>query len=242
MLIALLFWEGDKEQAMKLARLLADLEIGHSTKADFLFVSRFDSKVDPATVKYVSRRFNTYTHISRRRGVGWPVGCNSIFFGGLEWIYHKMAAGQVPNYKSVLILGADTTPLIKDWIDALAQAWNRVNAEKKTYVAGAMSEAGGRMHINGDCMLLSGDLKFLKWLAVTVGDVRVPAGWDWVLASEFERWGWADINFIKSLWRKATFQPEEWERAEEFGIKMVHGVKDFSLQDLVRKKICLKKL
>ncbi len=237
-LITLLFWDNDKAQAMKLARLLADTQAGHSTEADFLFVCRFDSTHDDATVKYVSRRFNTYTYRSKRRGVGWPIGCNSLFFGSLEWIYHKMAAGQVPCYKNVLVLGADTAPVSGDWLSSLRDCWDKLQSPSEVFVAGAMGEAGGRMHINGDCILLSGKLNFLKWLAVTIGDVTSPAGWDWILNDEFKRWGWANIPFVKSLWRKATFLEEEWGIAQNLGWKMVHGVKDDSLLDLARKNLC----
>lgn len=238
-LIVLQFWDGDKAQAMKLARLLADLEDTHSVQADFLFVARFDSHHDTNAVRYVSRRFNTHTHTSRRRGVGWPCGCNSLFFGGLEWVYHKMNAGQIPHYRGVLILGADSVPLEKDWISTMLAGWSKVNKKKKVYLAGAMAEAGGRVHINGDCILLSGDLDFLKWLAVTVGDVSVAAGWDWILSEEFASWGWADFSFVKSLWRKPTFTEAEWTIYKDAGVSWVHGVKDDSLLEIARKNLCL---
>jgi hypothetical protein len=79
-LITIPFWNGDKDQAMKLARLLADLQPVHSTTADVLFVSRFDTKHDKQTIDYVSRKFNVYYHVSQRREVGWPHGCNGTFF------------------------------------------------------------------------------------------------------------------------------------------------------------------
>src|SRR6476660_7427789 len=100
MLICLPFWEGDKLQCMTLAKLLADLEETHSTKADVLFIARFDCKHDMDVVRNISRKFNVYTHTSKRRGTGWPMGCNSLFFGTLEWVYYKMAGAQVPHYRS----------------------------------------------------------------------------------------------------------------------------------------------
>lgn len=233
-----MFWDGDKPQAMKLARLLADIQPGHSNEADFLFVCRFDSSHDDAVVRHVTRRFNTYTHRSKRRGVGWPVGCNSLFFGSLEWVYHMMAGGKVPCYRNVLILGADSVPLTVDWLKNMRAYWDELQKHTEVFVAGAMGEAGGRMHINGDCMMLSGRLDFLKWLAVTIGDITVPAGWDWVLNDEFKRWGWADFPFVKSLWRKATFTRQEWDYAKNLGWEFVHGVKDDTLLDLAREQLC----
>ncbi len=55
-LIALQFWKGDRDMAMKLARLMADLEPKHSDDADVLFISRFDTMQDVDAVKYVSRK------------------------------------------------------------------------------------------------------------------------------------------------------------------------------------------
>lgn len=233
-LITQLFWEGDRDQAMKLTKLLVDLEPKHSDLADLLFVSRFDCKHDSVTESWASRKFNTYSYTSTRRGTGWPNGCNSIFFGALEWIYHKMAGGKIPHYKAILILGPDSAPLSKDWLPKLHQNWDKL---KNVYMAGALVEGGGREHINGDCVLLSGDLKFLKWLAVKIGDVKLSAGWDWYLASAFKQWGWADIPSIKSYWRIPQFTQEDWTSSVNHGIDWVHGVKTDDLLLLSRKNL-----
>lgn len=235
-LLVLPFWEHDKLQAMRLARLLSDLEPEHSTQADLLFVSRFDCTHDTATVRDVSRKFNVYTHTSKRRGTGWPMGCNSLFFGSMEWVYHKISAGQVPGYKSILMLAADGAPLRKDWLSL----FHSQRDEKGVFVSGAMiyDTVNGHDHINGDCVLLSGDLEFLKWLAVTVGDVSVTAGWDWILSAEFERWGWKDLPFVRSVWSKRTeFTAQEWDEALLSGVVWYHGQKGHSLLDMSRKKL-----
>lgn len=236
-LLVLPFWEHDKPQAMKLARLLADLEPGHSSQADLLFVSRFDCTHDTSTVREVSRKFNVYTHTSKRRGTGWPMGCNSLFFGSLEWVYHKIAAGQVPHYKSILMLAADGAPLQKDWLVPFRSA---SAFQKDVFVSGALiyDSVNGHDHINGDCMLLSGDLEFLRWLAITVGDVSVTAGWDWILSEEFKRWGWQDLSFVRSVWNKRTeFTSQEWDEAILGGVVWYHGQKGNSLLELSRKKL-----
>lgn len=234
-LITFLFWKNDRAQAMKLARLLADLEPEHSTQADILFVSRFDCKHDVETEKYVARKFNIYSYTSTRRGVGWPLGCTSIFFGAIEWIYHKMAGGKIPQYKAVLILGADSVPLRRDWLAQMHMAWDSANKVTEICAAGALIPNPMRDHINGDCCLLSGKLSFLKFLAVNIQDGKV--GWDWALAPEFKKRGWADFSFVKSLWRCPTFTQEDWDRFVEVGVSWIHGVKDFSLLELSRKNL-----
>jgi hypothetical protein len=240
-LIVLLFWEEDKAQAMKLARLLADLEPKHSDQADFLFVSRFDCAHDKQTELEVSRKFNVFSFTSKRRGVGWPIGCNSIFFGAMDWVYNKIAYGKVPHYKAVLFLGADSAPLKKDWLRQIHAAWDEANKHKKTYVAGALVPGvpgETHDHINGDCIMLSGNLKFLRWLAIGVQDIKFSAGWDWLLANDFcNRWGWADFPFIKSLWRKPSFSEQDWLEWTRQGVTWIHGIKNEDLLNISREKL-----
>lgn len=234
-LITLLFWEQDKAQAMALARLLADLESAHSKEADFLFVSRFDCKHDKETEKYVSRKFNVYSYTSTRRGVGWPMGCTSLFFGAMEWIYHKIVGGKIPHYKAVLILGADGAPLSRDWLSKMHAAWDASNKIKETFVAGALIPNPMRDHINGDACLLSGKVSFLKYIAINVSDGRI--GWDWSLADYFKKMGWVDFPFVRSLWRKPEFSQSEWDESVKSGISWIHGVKSNDLLSLTRKNL-----
>lgn len=236
-LIVMPYWEGDKEPAMKLARLISDLEPVKSVQADILFVARFDCTHSRTDIDYVARKFVVYTHQSKRRGQGWPNGCNSLFFGSLEWVYHKMAAGQVPHYKAVLNLAADCVPICNNWLTHFTTSFDSLN---RPFVSGAYVDAAhsdGREHINGDCMLLSSDLKFLRWLALDVGDIQ-SAGWDWILAQDFKRWGWANLPFVKSGWNfTEQFTQEMWDTEKAAGTVVFHGVKNYSLQKLARKNL-----
>jgi hypothetical protein len=232
-LIVIPFWEGDKKQAMKMARLLADLEASHSKEADVLFVSRFDCVHDYETERYVSRKFNTFSWTSKRRGTGWPMGCNSLFFGAMEWCYHKINSAQVPAYKSILLLAGDGAPLRKDWL-----SYFLTERENGAVISGALIPDEAHPHINGDAILLSGNLEFLKWIAITVGDVSVTAGWDWLLSEEFKRKGWRNLPFVRSAWNKRSeFTDAEWEASINDGIVWYHGQKGFSLLNMCRKML-----
>lgn len=239
MLIVLGFWEGDRGQAMTLARLLADLEPAHSELADFLFVARFDCEQDPPTVEAVSRKFNVYTHISQKRMVGWPMGCNGIFFGAMEWCYSQMAAGRVPGYKFIFNTGPDACPLQKGWVERLHREFDAMNTGKQVCVSGCLLEHGGRKHINGDAILLTGEMTFLKWLALQAAGMHAKAGWDWYLASQFENWGWENLPCIKSVWnRNVPFLEHDWyNEVESNRTVYFHGQKGFSLLDLARQKL-----
>lgn len=234
-LLVIPFWSGDKQQAMELAKLLADLEPHHSNRADVLFVSRFDCVHDFAAEKRVSRKFNTFSYTSKRRGTGWPMGCNALFFGAMEWAYHKINAGQVPHYKGILILAGDGGPLRADW---LTPFYEEANSEGKKYVAGTLIEHPDHPHINGDCILLSTDIHFLKYFAVTVGDISTSVGWDWALASEFQSWGWKNLPYVRSHWNKREdFSDADWDRASQDGITWFHGQKGFSLIAQARRRL-----
>lgn len=236
-LICLPFWAGDKTEAMALAKLIADIQpnSGLSKDADFLFVARFDAKHDTATVNYVSRKFKVYTHTSKRRGTGWPTGCTELFFGAFEWIFRKMESYMIPRYKAIFNIESDSIPLALNAIQHLSDIWSKL--PPKTYVAGPWLENGvspGLGHINGGACLLSGDLKFLKWLATRV-NVR-GGGWDYILAPQFRDWGWANIPQIQSLWQ-VPMTESLFHDSIRRGIFWSHGNKGDAGIKLVRKHL-----
>lgn len=235
-LIILPFWEGDKGKMAKLARLLADLKPSHSKLADILFVARFDCEHDDRLVQYVSRKFNVHKHKSMRQGTGWPFGCNSLWFGSVEWCYHMMVSRKVPHYRALINMEADCVPVRKDWLQVLREQWIAVSSKKPVAMAGDIVVAGGREHINANA-ILSGDLKFLKWMALVASTHEKPAGWDWYLAGDIQRWGWAKLPGVRSWWNTPTFTEADWEREQREGTAIFHGVKDESLHDLARKKL-----
>lgn len=230
-LLALQFWEGDKEQAMKVARLIADLETRHSDQADFLFVSRFDCTHDKKTLDHVSRKFNTYSYINRRRGTEWPHGCNDLWFGTMDWIYGVNVAKRFPIYKSILTFEADSVPLIPNWISEISREWDRAQPTK---VLGAFQKSPGN-HINGNAMF-SGDIKFLKHIARDIGGCSPQGGWDFVLAPTFQRLGWRDSKLFRSWWNYPSMTLETFNQISSEGVVLFHGTKDSSVIDLVRRR------
>lgn len=232
-LIALQFWEGDQARAMELARFLADLEPEKSQRADFLFVARFDCKIDPATVNYVARKFNVYTRTSRRRGTGWPDGCNELWFSVMEWVQSMIVTRKIPHYKAIFTCEADGCPLQQNWLEWMSLEWDRVNREKPVCIAGALVEPGP--HVNGNA-LITGNMSFLTWIARRVSGVRPGVGWDFCLAPDFHRIGWANIPGIKSIYNTATFSPAQYAEMIQQGWFWVHGIKDLSLIRMGRER------
>jgi hypothetical protein len=237
-LIMLPFWAGDRNEMIDLARLLADLQPGHSDDFDVLFVARFDCpQVDSATINHVSRKFNVLTHTSKRRDTGWPMGCNGTFFGSLEYVYHKATYGHIPGYKALFNCASDSCPISIDCFAYLHREWEKANKKRVVTSAGALVPDGGKEHINGDATLLSGNISFLRWLAVEVGGMRASVGWDFGLARDFEHRGWANIPGIRSFWGTQTMPAGTIEHHAKRGIVWIHGVKDASVRDWARKNL-----
>lgn len=228
-LLALQFWNGDRTAAMKVARLIADLQPELSNNADFLFFSRFDTPHDPATVEYVSRKFLTHTFINKRRGVGWPSGCNDLFFGVMDWIYSQSVANKIPKYKAVMLLEGDSCPLHSGWIQQLSAGWDRA----ATKVYGPLLDHGP--HINGNCMM-SCDTQFLKWISREVAGCSPVGGWDFLLYQEFKRRGAANSPEMRSWWRINSVAQETYDQLLAQNVSFLHGCKDDSLIRLVRQR------
>jgi hypothetical protein len=231
-LLVIQFWERDKPQAMALARLLADIQPAHTDLADILFLNRFDCDADPKTVQYVSRKFNVLSYKSPKRSTGWPRGCNGLFFGGAEYLYHMSAENKgTPRYKAAFFIEADCCPLSRDWLRTLSLLWDSYN--DKIFVAGVRVESEGvSEHINGNC-LVSGDLKFLHWLVKSVGEPP-NVGWDYGLAEQFRTWGAKHIPQMEFVWRAPTLTDPELQDRVNRGIIWLHGVKDFSALKFAR--------
>ena len=230
-LIAIPYWAGDQKQASELLKLLSDIEDTHNEFADILLVARFDCKHNPNDIERISRRFNVHTMTSRRRETGWPAGCNGLFFGMIEWFAGGIASESIPNYKAVLINEADTVPLTKNWVQTINAAWDDANKDKPVVIAGAMVGGAhfGRRHINGGCVMLSGQPDFRKWITGTAARFGAIAGWDWALAADFEKLGWANIPSMISMWQRPSMSLEEAQGLALNGTVLVHGVKDYSL-------------
>lgn len=235
-LIALQFWEGDKAGALKLANYLADLEPRHTNLADIVLVNRFDCKKDfDDTLKKLSRKFNVFSYTSPQRGVGWPDGCNSLWFGTMEWVYSFMEVGKLPGYKCVFTCEADGAPVLPNWLPLLSAAWDKTQAEpKKVFIAGPLVKSEHiEEHVNGNC-LVSGNMKFLHWITRRVAGVPGGCGWDYFMRDAFKQWGWANIPEMVSLYNTPHFSRDEYTAMQKRGLIWVHGDKSNCLVDYGR--------
>jgi hypothetical protein len=146
------FWEGDKAQAMALARLMADIEPVFRNDVLFMFCARFDCQHDEETVAYVAQKFAVHKYTTKRKATGWPNGPNQMMGDSYEHIVELWRRGKLPKeIDAILLMEADCVPLHKDWINLL---YNEHKASGKK-VTGAWLKKGdcNCEHVNGNCVI-----------------------------------------------------------------------------------------
>jgi hypothetical protein len=84
------------------------------------------------------------------------------------------------------------------------------------------------LHINGNC-LISCEKKFLNWVTRRIGEIPIWGGWDYMLAGEFEKRGWANIPGMRSYYNSASFSEEQFTKMREEDLIWVHGDKSGDL-------------
>jgi hypothetical protein len=139
----------------------------------------------------------------------------------------------------VALLEADGAPLRKGWIEEISRSWDAAQRVKPVRIFGPLIDAGvkdaGNQHINGNC-LVSGDHFFLHWFTRKLGGCTPRAGWDWILAPQFKRMGWADCPQMKSWWHCPGVTEDQYTTLLDQGVCYLHGCKTDDVISHVRKK------
>ena len=150
--IVIQFWDGDKTKALRLARLIADIEQELRNDVLLMLVGRFDvNPVDPevfATMLYCGKKMPTNFARSKREAVGHPDGCFGLWAGAADICYQWHLAGK--SVDEVLFLEADCVPARWDWINH----WKRLhqaNLDAGALVTGPLMVASTfyPAHVNG---------------------------------------------------------------------------------------------
>lgn len=149
--LALQYWEGDLVRAMRLARLLANIEPKRRNDVVFAFCGRKDisqayQELETKTALAVSRTFPVMRLRSRREGTGHPDGSFALWAGTVKQLADGWARGHLFAH-SVFTFEADGVPLRRDWIDMLAAEHRRTLEAGKRVTGPEMAE--GVPHLNG---------------------------------------------------------------------------------------------
>lgn len=150
LVIALQYWPGDEVRAMRLARLIADIEPKRRDDVALFFCRRHDMVTESAlaweTWLHCAQKFRVGKLRSRREGEGHPRGCNELWSGVMDQLSEGWWAGRHSGH-SVFTIEADGCPLRADWIDIIAAEQDLALKGGKR-VTGALMNRGFR-HING---------------------------------------------------------------------------------------------
>ncbi len=226
------YWEGDKQRALSVARLIADLQAEKDDRFQFMFLRRFDATpVDDETIGYVGRKFDILTHTCRRKEVGWPAGCNGMASDALMLAQEKWNTGEWKRVTGVWLLESDILPLYRNWLYRIEREWKTALEDGKL-VMGAWSPHHSPVgHINGNMLFHPSLCDRVKGLEGSAPHI----GWDVYHAQRLHRHAWKS-NQMLNLYR-GTNVTEADIYAPGTRYAFVHGIKDDSGLQIIRRRL-----
>jgi hypothetical protein len=225
------YWEGDKQRALSVARMIADLQAEKDDRFQFMFLRRFDATpVDDETIGYVGRKFDILTHTCRRKEVGWPAGCNGMASDALMLAQEKWNTGEWKRVTGVWLLESDILPLYRNWLYRIEREW-KMALEDGKLVMGAWSPHHSPVgHINGNMLFHPSLCDRVKGLEGSAPHI----GWDVYHAQRLHRHAWKS-NQMLNLYR-GTNVTEADIYAPGTRYAFVHGIKDDSGLHIIRRR------
>jgi len=250
LILALQFYDGDKQEAMALAKLIADIETERRDDVAFVFSARNGTSADPAVIRYVEQKFtNVFSTVSKSKRTGWPAGCNDLMAETYAFCINLVRTKKVQAL-GVLLMEADAVPLAKDWINQLKEEY-KLCLDAGKFVMGPWLKKGDAPleHVNGNCIL---HIDFWQKCKVIL---RPPVfgGWDATLASNIlphaypSKLMWSDyhLDTPRNPWRGCDYL---WQ-AKRYGAKenklygqdifpvWLHAAKGYKAMDCVRDRL-----
>jgi hypothetical protein len=160
--IALQYWSGDAELALRLARLLADIEAKPRCDVALALCRRADCPDSPdlqATLARCREKIPTMAlaikdpmdEVGKEPRTSHPDGANALWAGTVWTLAEQWQAGH--GRPSVFTIEHDGCPLSVDWIDRLRIEHDRALANGKRVTGCLMDRPGPGQHVNGSMLL-----------------------------------------------------------------------------------------
>lgn len=230
LLVAIQYWEGDRDDAMNLGNLIAQLELSKRKDVDVVFAHRFDSRApDPDAIQNLREKFTSILVFkNKRKEIGWPDGCNALWLETINWAC--VVNRQLPDGKkwdAVLTWEGDDVPMRRDWINALKAEWE---SKKEPWIVGHFIDDPVMPHFNGNLMAHPN----LPLLVPELNRVPKFVAWDTHHYVKFKPHGY-DTNLVLS---ERFVDPIDFpnlckRRTPEIALAYRHGVKDPGVKDKV---------
>lgn len=220
--IVIQYHSADRDNAMRLARMIADAE--KEPRDDVGLVFCRDHKADPPDDYSLKKFTNQLSLASTSTWTGWPAGPN-----GLTGFALAALAPEVARIPTVLLLEPDCVITSRYWINHLMFAWGM--RRENVLQMGAWRPSGGDYgHINGCCLL---DL--MCWPNIK-DCFNQHLAWDCAIAPYMHN-HWQDTPLIANLFQTASISEEELRKHD--GAVIIHGVKSDQAYDYAMRKMGL---
>lgn len=230
-LIVIPFWQGDQGQAIELCRVVAGLQSSHvGNAAHVMLVSRQDCKIDQNMVKIISTKFNTLTYKSSSPLKGWPAGSNGMFGSSMIHIGNNMSK----RYECIYWMEPDAIPIVPNWFINLVNEWR--TRHPSVNVMGCRSDCNGDGtgdHITG-CAVYHPNISRI-FPPLTMCD---NMAWDYQHRAKIVAMG-KHVNMIEN-WYHAKNAPIGILDRVKVGVNIIHGFKDMSVINHVKRKYGIK--
>lgn len=157
MLVVLQYWKEDETRAMRLARVLANVENGRKRDGVTLVLARRgdcpESEDLAQTRAECAEVFRVMTLRSPRPEVGHPDGCFGLWAGAARRLYELWIGGAFPWQagRTAFFCEADGAPIRRDWIDRIIHAHAASRAQGKRVTGAVMDEP--MPHVNGNLIM-----------------------------------------------------------------------------------------
>lgn len=223
-LICIPFWKGDQDQAYQMCKVIAGLQAGHVGKvAEVMLVARQDCNIDINMVKVISAKFNTLTFKSGSPLKGWPQGPNGMFGSAMIHI-----ANLKNKYECIHWMEPDCVPLCPNWFWDLVMEWRKRHPKAK--IIGCRGDCNGNGtgdHISGSCLYDPQIARLMPYLTTCTN-----VAWDYLHRQKIVSVG-GHTKLIQNRYKQTRLPPGV---INEPGVVVIHGVKDNSVLDAVKRK------
>ena len=239
MILALQYYEGDLTPAMRLARLLADLEPMPRTDVILGLVCQpgtpYSSEVKN-TVSYCSEKFTVVPVTSEFGASGWGDGSGQLWRGTMSHFSRERR-----DHSSIFTFdGADGVPLHNNWLDLLIAEHARTRSHGKRVSGFLNLDLPAYPHIHGNMALDFSVWEDYPYLRDTPkGTSSSPAGasidkilgiWDIYHARTF-LFNARASTVVCNRWNQRGFTKKIMSELSKTSV-WLHGYKDDYLQDV----------
>lgn len=234
---------------MKLARLLADVELRRRSDVVMMLVRTEDApgaSVARDVLRYCSRSFAVEDLVLRPDTADmraawslqgrWPWGCNLLWAGAVRHFRDHM--DMLDSDDVVTLDGGDGVPVHADWIDRISRDHAKTVVAGRSVTGCVFPDSIGRWHVNGNLVLRRSLLRCRpELLELPPLDAGTESAWDCyhrrILMGECRA-----SSVIRADWKVFGVRSHHLEEVSRSSAWW-HGPKDGNLVDLARSHLAV---